>query len=184
MANLLGGHCVNRVAHGALRLGCRVVLREQRPATWPVAFLWPRYVSCGNLDRAGSGSVVCQGMRHARRSGRLPVPRRMDDHSRCAPRLVETSQRRCRPNVRVPVWQSTQRISQFESVPGRFRLRWLASHFPGPLPLPLFFRLNRLLHRVGGPCDLRLHSQCPSQRSQAAWMTAGENSKSAAMGRV
>src|SRR5580658_10005950 len=181
-ANLLGGSHVSRVAHGALRLGCCVVSWKQRTEARSISFLWTRYLLSGNLDWSGYGLTVRQGMQHSRRSRNLSIARRVDYLTRCHSRMVEAYQRRCGfPKVPVPLWQSTQRISQFERVPGRFRLRWLVSHSPGPLPLPLFLKLKRLLQRIGGPCDLRRHSQCPLQRSQADWMTAGENSKLAAI---
>jgi hypothetical protein len=66
-------------------------------------------------------------------------------------------------------------------MPGRLRLRWLASQAPRPLPLPRFFQASCLLRRVGGPCDLRLHSHLPPARSHAASTTDWENSKPAAM---
>jgi hypothetical protein len=169
------------MVHGALRLGCRVVPRQQRTAAWATPILWAWYLPCGYVDGARPRPIVRKEVPDGRGSKQLPVSRRLDDYPCCNPCVAEASQRRCKPNEPVPLWHSTQRISQFDRVPGRLRLRWLASQHPGPLPLPLFLKLRRLLQRAGGPCDSRLHSQRPLARSHASWMTAPENSKPAAI---
>lgn len=183
MANLplAGVPHASRMAHGAVRLGCRVVPGEQWSTSGTVPVSRAGYMLGRHVDRTGRRFALCSSVRHFRASRSLLVTRRMDHHPCGTTCLDKAPQGRCRPNVRVPRWHSTQRISQFENQPGRLRSRWLASQQPGPLPLPRFLRDSRLLQGAGGPCDFRLHSQWPLARAQAAAITSGVNSNPAPM---
>lgn len=170
-----------RMVHGAVRVGRRLVSGKQWATSRTSALLRAGQLFSGHMDRPGHGSVVRAGMPQHRGGRGVFIARRLDDYACGYTVMVKAPQRRCSPKVRVPMWHSTQRISQFDSQPGRLRLRWLASQHPRPLPLPRWLRVSSLLHRMGGPCDFRRHSQCARARFQARSITSSENSKSAAM---